>query len=84
MDETTSSDEVREGVHDVIRSVLLQPDLQLEGSTTAHDVDGWDSLAHLSVLFSLEDRFGFRFSDTEMGSIQDVGELVRIVAAKTA
>lgn len=82
MDDSTSTDDVRDGVHEVIRSVLLQPDLQLDSSTTAHDVEGWDSLAHLSVLFSLEDRFGFKFSDTEMGSIQDVGELVAIVAAK--
>lgn len=70
-------------VHDVIRDVLLQPDLQLTDTTTAGDVEGWDSLAHISILFSLEASFGIRFADTEMGSIQNVGELVRLIEAKT-
>ncbi|GEL48904.1 acyl carrier protein [Cellulomonas hominis] len=71
-------------VHDVIRDVLLQPDLQLTDTTTAGDVEGWDSLAHISILFSLESAFGIRFADTEMGSIQNVGELVRLIEAKTS
>ncbi|WP_129336151.1 acyl carrier protein [Cellulomonas endophytica] len=75
---------VRDDVHEVIRDVLLQPDLELEDTSTAGDVEGWDSLAHLSVLFSLESRFGITFSDAEMGSIQDVGELVRIVERKAS
>lgn len=70
-------------VHDVIRDVLLQPDLELTGATTAGDVEGWDSLAHISILFSLEQAFGIRFADSEMGSIQDVGELVALIEAKT-
>ena len=71
-------------VHDVIRDVLLQPDLELTDTTTAGDVDGWDSLAHISILFSLESAFGIRFADTEMGSIQNVGELVTLIDAKSA
>lgn len=73
----------RDQVHDVIRNVLLRPDLRLTDATTAADVEGWDSLAHISILFSLESAFGIRFADTEMGSIQDVGELVRLVETKT-
>ena len=77
-------DPIREQVHEVIRDVLLQPELELTDSTRAGAVEGWDSLAHLSVLFSLEDRFAIKFSDGEMGSIQNVGELVTIVAARSS
>jgi acyl carrier protein len=75
-------DEVQLGVIEVLREVFAQPDLVVEASTTAGDVEGWDSLAHLSVLFSLESRFGVQFTDSEMGSIQDVGELTDSIRAK--
>ncbi|MBD8078951.1 acyl carrier protein [Cellulosimicrobium arenosum] len=75
-------DEVEEGVVEVLREVFAQPDLVVLPSTTAGDVDGWDSLAHLNVLFSLESRFGVQFTDTEMGSIQDVGELTSSIRTK--
>lgn len=78
----TAMDEVEQGVAEVLREVFAQPDLPVSASTTAADVDGWDSLAHLGVLFSLENRFGVQFTDTEMGAVQDVGELVTSIRAK--
>lgn len=74
--------DVRDGVLDVIREVLDNPTLEVRDDQRAHEVDGWDSLTHVSVLFSLEDRFGIRFSDREMGSLQNVGDLVALVGAK--
>ncbi|MCB7137040.1 acyl carrier protein [Cellulosimicrobium marinum] len=75
-------DDVEAGVVEVLREVFARPDLEVTPATTAADVEGWDSLAHLSVLFSLESRFGVQFTDTEMGSIQDVGELTESIRAK--
>lgn len=76
--------DVRAGVTEVVRDVLDRPDLEIADDQRAHDVEGWDSLAHLSILFSLEDRFGVRFSDREMGGLQNFGQLVALVAAKHA
>lgn len=75
-------DDVERGVVDLLREVFDQPDLVVTPETTAGDVEGWDSLAHLNVLFSLESRFGVQFTDTEMGSIQNVGELVESIRSK--
>jgi acyl carrier protein len=75
--------DVREGVVEILRDVLDRPELEVQDHQSAHDVEGWDSLAHLSILFSLEDRFGVRFTDGEMGSIQNVGELISLISAKT-
>ncbi len=77
-------DDTREGVYDVIRDVLLAPELPLSDTSTAHEVEDWDSLAQLSIMFSLESRFGVTFTDREMGELADVGELVRAVEAKRA
>lgn len=59
----------------VFREVLADESLQLEDSTTAPDVPGWDSLAHINIMYSLEAEFGVQFTDDQLTSFQDVGEL---------
>ncbi|NAZ85111.1 acyl carrier protein [Kineococcus indalonis] len=59
----------------VFREVLGDEQLQLSGSTTAQDVPGWDSLAHINIMFSLESEFGVQFTDAQLTSFADVGEL---------
>lgn len=37
---------------------------------------GWDSLQHLEILLTIEDRYGFRFSTDEMTQLLTVEALV--------
>ena len=69
-------------VTDIFRSVLSQPDLELTLRSTADDVCGWDSLAHISLLVEAECRFGIEFQPAEVETVQSVGELVRAIEAK--
>ncbi len=43
--------------------------------TKAADVDGWDSLAHASVMLLIEQRFGITFQENEIFTFQSVGEI---------
>ncbi|WP_432572230.1 acyl carrier protein [Kineococcus sp. SYSU DK005] len=65
----------------VFREVLGDEQLRLSDSTTARDVPGWDSLAHINIMFSLESEFGVRFTDAQLTSFADVGELRRFLTA---
>lgn len=65
----------------VFREVLGDESLQLDDATTAADVPGWDSLAHINVMYSLEAEFGVQFTDEQLTSFQDVGELRRFLTA---
>lgn len=67
---------------EVIREVFDDPDMVLTDATTARDVPGWDSLAHVNLMFSIESEFGIAFSSAELSRLQDVGELRRVVVAK--
>ncbi|WP_232547559.1 acyl carrier protein [Propioniciclava soli] len=73
---------VRDQVVEIFREVLDNPDLELGDGSVARDVEGWDSLAHINLMFSVEQEFGITFSDREMGSMVNFGELVRAVEAK--
>ncbi len=61
-------------------------DITITGATTAADVEGWDSLMHLNLIIALEKRFAIKFSTAEISRLkedgQNVGSLVRLVAAK--
>lgn len=75
---------VRDDVQTVLRDVLDQPSLELTPGLKATDVEDWDSLAHVSLMFSLESHFGIQFTDAEMGGLGDVDELVSVIEQKVA
>lgn len=77
-DATSVSPEITE----VFRRVLQQPDLELNRTTTADDVSGWDSLSHIQIVVALEKAFGIRFSSSEITDLPDVGALCDLIEAK--
>lgn len=64
--------------HDVFDddSIVLRPDL------TASDVDGWDSLAHVRLLLTVERKFGIKFNAIEAGKLKNAGELMELIDTK--
>ena len=76
-------EEIREQVQDVFREVFDDPTLILNDRMTADDVDGWDSLAHVRLLLTIERKFQIKFSAPEVGGLRSVGDLVSLVAHKT-
>ncbi len=52
------------------------PQADLTLSTTAEDVDGWDSLAHARLIMTIEDRLAIRFPGDKLFDLDCVGDLV--------
>jgi acyl carrier protein len=59
-----------------VREIPLRPEL------TARDVEGWDSFKQIEIVMAVEERFAIRLTTRELDSLQSVGDLVRVVAAK--
>ncbi|MBS0561178.1 MAG: acyl carrier protein [Proteobacteria bacterium] len=70
-------------VADIVRDVLDAPDLAIGPDTTADDVPGWDSFAHINIVVATEARFGIRFGTAEVETLHNIGDLVALVARKT-
>lgn len=64
-------------LEDVFRQVLDDDDIELQDQTTAADVEGWDSLTHITLMFTIENEFGVQFNAEDFGLIENVGELKR-------
>lgn len=58
--------ELLEILNGIFRKVLKRDDITLSESTTAHDVDGWDSLTNMVLITEIENKFGVRFSFREI------------------
>lgn len=64
---------------DVFRTVLNDHQVQLTDATTASDVEGWDSVAHINLIFAVEEEFGIRLSTADLSALNSVGDLARAI-----
>lgn len=69
-------------VNDIFREVFDDDELAVAPETTADDVDGWDSLSHVNLIFAVESRFSIRFTQKELRSFKNVGDLVSCIERK--
>lgn len=76
--------EIIEQLTPIFRDVLDDDDLTITHTTEAADVDGWDSLAHIHLVVSIEKAFKMRFSAEEVSSLENVGDLVALIIKKQA
>ena len=74
--------EVLTQVNDIFRDVLDNEDIRLTPSSTADDVEEWDSLSHIQLIVAIEKHFKIRFSTAELTSYKNVGEMVEGIQKK--
>jgi acyl carrier protein len=77
-----TDDQILKQVGEIVADTVGLDTLVLTATTTAADVEGWDSLANVQIIVAIEKRFGIRFRTGEIASIKNVGELVVRIAAR--
>lgn len=60
------------------------PGVNLKRESTAADVEGWDSLAHIQFIMQIEKAFGIRFKSSEISGFDDVGQLADRIKLRMA
>lgn len=69
-------------LNDVFRDVFDDDDLTVTRDTTAADVDGWDSLMHVTLMLRIEAAFRVRLTSAEVTGLKNVGQLADLLASK--
>lgn len=67
---------------EIFHDVFMRDDLKLTPELTAKDVKGWDSFKQIEIIMATEERFGIQLNTREIDSLQNVGDLVRVVESK--
>ncbi len=72
-------EEVLTKVTEIIRDVFDDENIVVTEATVADDVDGWDSLMHITLLGTIEDEFEIKFAMKDVVGMKNVGEMVDLI-----
>jgi acyl carrier protein len=67
----------------IFEDVFDEDSIDVTPELTAKDVDGWDSLTHIRLMLTVEKAFKIKFSTSEIGKLENVGDLAALIEART-
>lgn len=67
---------------EIFEDVFDEDALRITPELSAKDVDGWDSLTHIRLILTIEKAFKIKFSTSEIGKLENVGDLVQLIKAR--
>ena len=74
--------EILQQVENIFKNVLDDGSIVLSETTTANDVEGWDSLTHIQLIVAIEKYFKIKFSSKEILSWKNIGEMLDAISLK--
>ena len=74
--------DIMKKLNKVFREVFDDDTLKITEKTTAKDVEGWDSLIHITLIGEIEDAFRVKFTMKEVTGMKNVGEMAAIIEAR--
>ena len=74
---------ISERLKRIILEALQLEDFDMQDDTTANKVPGWDSLSHVRIIIAIEENYGIRFKTLEVIRLKNVGQLQRLIDAKS-
>ena len=66
----------------ILIEVLNHEKFEMKNELTASDVDGWDSLSHMTIITIIEERFGIKFKLREINKLKNMQSLIELIQSK--
>jgi acyl carrier protein len=67
----------------IFREVFDDPGLEIKDDYDASRIDGWDSLAQVNLIVSIEEEFGIDFTTAEIALLTCVGDVKKIIIERS-
>lgn len=74
-----SREKVYEKLTEVFVDVFDDEDIVIGDETVSTDIDGWDSLMHITLIGVIEDEFGIKFNMDDLPKMKNVGIMVDMI-----
>lgn len=71
-------------LNEVFQDVFDDEDIVVCDTTTADDIEDWDSLEHINLMVAVEKMFQMKFSMPEVTGLKNVGEMVDLILERSA
>ena len=75
-------EKVVDRLNHVFRDIFDDDDIAVTDATVAADIDGWDSLAHITLILGVEREFRIKMTAAEVGSLKNVGQMIDVIVAR--
>ena len=75
-------EEIFERLNNVFRDVFDDDSIVVTETTTAKDIEDWDSLEHINLVVAVEQEFGIKFNMGEVTTMKNVGDMVDIIISR--
>lgn len=72
-------EEIMKQLNEVFCEVFDDEDIRITETTTANDIEDWDSLMHISLVNAVEMAFDVRFEMKDIVKWKNVGEMVDVI-----
>ena len=72
-------EEAFERLNRVFREVFDDEGITVNDSTTADDIEDWDSFEHINLIVAVEQEFEFRIPMAKTLKMKNVGEMIDLI-----
>ena len=76
------TEDILKQVNEIFIDILDNDQVIIAETTTANDVEEWDSLTHIQLVVAIEKHFKIRFTSKEIQSWNNVGEMLNCILEK--
>jgi len=77
-----TNQEIHQQLTAVFRDVFDNPAIEISDTTTAPDVEGWDSITHVNLIVAVEKAFNTTFTTKEVKALGNVGDFIALIARR--
>jgi len=77
-------EEVHQRLTAVFRDIFDNPSLEIADSTTADDIEDWDSVNHITLIAAVESEFKIKLSTRDVKNLANVGDFLKLIESKAA
>ena len=63
----------------MFQDVFDDETIHVDDSTTAEDIEDWDSFEHINLINAVEEAFGIKIKMNEVKKLENVGQMVNII-----
>lgn len=74
--------EIMSELEQIFMDVFAREDIQLSETTSTGDVEGWDSLMHITILEAVQNQYSIAFELDEIVEMKTVGDILQAIVSK--
>jgi acyl carrier protein len=74
--------DVLEQVRTIASDIFSVPLARIQTDSTPESIESWDSIQHLNLAITLEERFNVQLSPEEIEQMRDIGQIAKMIETK--